>query len=76
MSAPIITNKALGKMREFGLSEAQVIDVFSNGTVEKWSNGEGWNAVKKYQGYEVGVAYFVDERKMYKITTIWKRVRR
>lgn len=73
---PIITNKALQKMSAFGLSEAQLLDAFNSGSVEKWTNGKGWNSVKKYSDYEIGVAYFVDEKGIYRITSVWKRERR
>ncbi len=63
-------------MQEFGLSEVQVVDTFNTGTVEAWTNGNGFNSVKKFHNYEVGVAYFRDERGIYKITTVWKRIRR
>ena len=76
MSATIFTDRARNKMASFGLSEAQVLDAFRNGIVEKWTNGKGFNVVKKYTGYEIGVAYFVDERGISKITSVWKRARR
>jgi len=75
MSLPIITSKALRKMAEFRLSEGQVLDAYNKGTVEKWSMGGGYNSVKKYSGYEIGVAYFVDAKGVYRITSVWKRER-
>lgn len=63
-------------MADFGLSESQVVDAFNSGTVEAWSNRAGFNAVKKYLNYEIGVAYFRDNRGIYKITSVWKRDRR
>lgn len=76
MTTPIFTNKALRKMAQFGLSEGYVLDAFNKGAVEKWTNGKGFNAVKKYQGYEIGVAYFIDNLGKYRITTVWKRTNR
>jgi hypothetical protein len=63
-------------MSEYGLSEGHVIDAYNNGTTEKWTNGVGYNAVKKYNGYEIGVAYFIDSKGVYRITSVWKRNRR
>ena len=73
MTLPVFTNKALEKMRELQISEIQVLDVFNNGTVEKWTNGKGCNSYKKYTGYEMGAAWFRDEKGVYRITTVWKR---
>lgn len=76
MSSPIFTNKALTKIAEFQLTEVQALDAYNNGKVEKWTNGVGFNAVKVYHGYEIGVAYFRDEKGVYRITSAWKRDRR
>lgn len=71
----IFTNNALTKMRALGLSEAIVLDAYNTGASEKSSIG-GFNAVKKYPGYEIGVYYNRDERGVYKIISVWKRTRR
>jgi hypothetical protein len=76
MTTPIFTNKALRKMSEYGLSEGTVLDAYNTGSVEKWSNGKGYNSVKKYPGYEIGVAYFSDIKGVYRITSVWKRTNR
>lgn len=76
MTVPVITNKALNKMSEFGLSESEIIDTFNKGSVESWTKRYGYNSVKKYHNYEIGVAYFRDNRGVYKITSVWKRGRR
>ncbi len=60
-------------MASFGLSESQVLDAYNKGTVEKWTNGVGFNSVRKYNGYEIGVAYYLDTKGVYKITSVWKR---
>lgn len=73
MANIIFTNKALSKMASFGLSEAQVLDAYNKGVVEKWTNGAGYNSVKKYNGYEIGVAYLRDSKGVYRITSVWKR---
>lgn len=73
MTHPIFTNYALTKMKIFGLSESQVLDAFNKGIVEK--KGGGYNAIKKYSTYEVGVYYTVKSN-IYKIVSVWKRNRR
>ena len=71
----IFTNNALKKMKALGLSEALVLDVYNTGASEK-SNIGGFNAVKKFSGYEIGVYYDRDNRGVYKIISVWKRGRR
>lgn len=71
----IFTNNALRKMRALGLSEAVVLDVYNTGQTEKSSWG-GYNAIKKFPGYEIGVYYSRDNRGVYKIISVWKRARR
>jgi hypothetical protein len=70
----IFTNNALNKMRALGLSEALVMDVYNTGSSEK-SNIGGYNAIKKFPGYEIGVYYNRDKRGVYKIISVWKRAR-
>ena len=55
------------------LSETQVLDAFNDGISEKWSNGAGYNAMKKYNSYEIGVAYTRDKEGKYIITSVWTR---
>lgn len=76
MTNIIFTNKALSKMASIGLSEGQVLDVYNKGTVEKWSNGAGYNSVRKYNGYEIGIAYTRDQEGKYIITSVWTRENR
>lgn len=71
----IFTNNALNKMKALGLSETLVLDVYNTGASEK-SNIGGFNAIKKFLGYEIGVYYIRDERGVYKIVSVWKRARR
>lgn len=73
MNNTIFTNKALSKLKDCGLSESSSLDAFNNGSVEKWSTGDGYNSVKKYNGYEIGVAWIRDEKGAYIITSVWKR---
>lgn len=73
MSNTVFTNKALSKMKDFGLSESQVLDVFNTGSLERWTTGSGHNSIKKYNGYEIGVAWLQDEKGNYILTSVWKR---
>lgn len=75
-NSPIFTNLALKRMRQHGLSEAEVLDAFNHGQVEKVNWGGGKNAVKKYSGYEVGVNYGRRKDGRYVIISVWKRGRR
>ena len=66
------TNKAISKMKYWGLSEAQVWDVFSKGA----SVQEGI-MTRTYNGYEIGIAIGRDKRTgQYIIFSAWKRPRR
>jgi len=66
------TNKAISKMKYWGLSEAQVWDVFSKGASIK----EGI-MTRTYNGYEIGIAYGRDKKTgQYVIFSAWKRQRR
>lgn len=71
----IFTNRALQKMKALGLSESTVMDAYNHGQSEESSYG-GWNAIKKYPGYEIGVYYNRDKDGKYKIISVWKRNRR
>jgi hypothetical protein len=66
------TNNAIKKMRQFNLSENDVNDVFYHGGVIVKKN----MMVKKYNGYEIGLYYFLDMHTgQFIITTAWKRDR-
>ncbi len=66
------TNKALSKMKDWGLSETQVWDVFSKGAIVQ----EGI-MTRTYNGYEIGIAIGRDKRTgQYIIFSAWKRQRR
>lgn len=71
----IFTNRVLRDMRKLGLSESLVLSIFNSGEVEKSKIG-GFNVVKKFPGYEIGVYYIRDKEGRYKIVTVWKRDRR
>ena len=66
------TNKAISTMKYWGLSEAQVWDVFTKGA----SVQDGIMS-RTYNGYEIGIAYGRDKRTgQYIIFSAWKRQRR
>ncbi len=66
------TGKAISKMKYWGLSETQVLDVFSKG-----ASVQDGIMTRKYNGYEIGIAYGRDKRTgQYIIFTAWKRQRR
>ena len=67
------TDKVLQKMAELNLSEKQVLDVWRTGDTEKWSNRMGFNAIKKFIGYEIGVSYFNNKDGISIFTSVWKR---
>lgn len=71
----IVTNNALKKAAQLGISEATIMDVFNNGQTEKSAIG-GWNAIKKYSGYEIGVYYNRKPSGEWIIISVWKRERR
>lgn len=73
MANVVFTNKALSKMKDYGFSETIALDTFNTGSVEKWSTSGGYNSIKKYNGYEVGVAWIQDTNGKYIITSVWKR---
>ena len=74
MSSPIITNNAIRKMANWQISEGEAINVFNNGTVEKY--GGGYTSVSKFNGYEIGVYWVQESDGTYKILSVWKRDRR
>ena len=76
MDSPVFTNKALVLIGQLGIAEALVLEVFNKGAIQKWTNGVGFNSVKKYTGYEIGVAWFRDQKGVYRITSVWKRENR
>ena len=62
-------------MKSLGLSESTVLSVYSNGSVESSKLG-GYNAIKKFQGYELGVYYDKSDDGRWKIISVWRRFRR
>ena len=66
------TNKAINKMKYWGLSETQVWDVFTKG-----ASVQDGIMTRTYNGYEIGIAYGRDKRTgQYIIFSAWKRQRR
>lgn len=75
MTLPFFPPKTIAKMRELGLSESQVLDVFNNGVYKTSDNGSKM-ALKKFNGYEIGCFYDQNGRTgEYIITAVWKRDR-
>jgi hypothetical protein len=68
----LFTPKCIQQMKDWQLSEADVLDVFEHG------EGIGDNKlVRKYNGYEIGMYYFRDTKTgSCKATFVWKRDRR
>lgn len=73
MNSPIITNNAVKKMLQFGITENEAVGVFNNGTVEKY--GDGYTSISKFDGYEIGVYWVQEHDGTYKILSVWKRDR-
>ena len=70
-----IPTKTMKKVKALGLSEANVLDAFNNGS--EVTIGSGKAIIKKYQGYEIGVFYARNEKTgEFIITHVWKRDRR
>ena len=66
------TKNFQGKASQWGLSEADALDVYHWGAPSKENM-----MVKKYNGYEIGVYYLKDKSTgQTVITSIWKRDRR
>ncbi len=60
------------KAKSWGLTEKDAEDVYHNGQEVKQNM-----VVRKYNGYEIGIYYFLDKRSGQPvITSIWKRDRR
>lgn len=75
MANPFIPPKTISKMKNLGISESSVLDVFNNGDVRTLPSGMK-AMVRKYNGYEVGVGYVTDSRTgEYVIVAVWKRER-
>jgi hypothetical protein len=66
------TKNAQVKMKQWGLSEGDCLDVYYHGSIEKQNM-----MVRKHNGYEVGIWFFAD-RVTGKaiISSAWKRRRR
>lgn len=76
MLSPYIPPATVKKIIDLGISEADVMDVFNNGKYGQTNSGAKI-AVKKYNGYEIGLMYVQNSNNgAYVITTVWKRDRR
>lgn len=74
MSTPVITNNAIRKMSQWKISEYEAVDVFNNGSVEKF--GQGYTSISKFSNFEIGVYWVQDAKGVYKILSVWKRTRK
>jgi len=66
-------------MKQYQLSEAQVLDAFNFGEQSKSSLPQiaQYQALRKYSGYEIGVLYSQDNTTgQYFIVSCWSRPRR
>ncbi len=68
----LFSPKCIQLMKDWQLSEQDVLDVFQHGEVI----GDN-KLVRKYNGYEIGMYYVRDKKTgSYKATFVWKRDRR
>jgi len=68
----LFSPKCIQLMKDWQLSEQDVLDVFQHGEVI----GDN-KLVRKYNGYEIGMYYFRDKKSgNCKATFVWKRDRR
>ena len=76
MSEPFFPPHVIEKIKKLGLFEWQILDVYYHGNYLTLSSGTK-AAIKKYQGYEIGLCYGQNKKTgEFKITTVWKRERR
>lgn len=76
MAAPFFPPKTISKMKNLGISESSVLDVFNTGEAKTLPSGMK-AMVKKYNGYEIGVGYTSDSNTgEYVVVAVWKRERR
>ncbi len=59
MAAPFIPSGTIAKIKNLGLGESRVLDVFYHGQYKRLPSGAD-AMVKKYNGYEVGLFYTRD----------------
>lgn len=68
--------KTIEKMKVLSIRESDVHDVFNYGEHNQTDTGSK-KAIRKYQGYEIGIYYDRNKRTgEYVIITVWKRERR
>ncbi|MBI4129931.1 hypothetical protein HY468_01295 [Candidatus Roizmanbacteria bacterium] len=72
---PFIPPKTIAKMKELGIVESTLLDLFHHGERRNATIDQGM-MVKKYSGYEVGLFYVRNAKTgEYVITGVWKRDR-
>ncbi len=75
MASPFVTFSVIQKLKNLGLSESTLMDVFNHGEYKKFNDAD--TMVKKYTGFEVGLFYKQNPQTgEYVITHVWKRERR
>ncbi len=66
------TKNAQAKMKQWGLSEADTLNVYYHGSIVKNNM-----MVRKYNGYELGIWFFADRVAGKSIiSSVWRRARR
>jgi hypothetical protein len=66
------TRKCMQQMKDWQLSEKDVADAFRHGEITKENT-----IVREFNGYEIGMYYFRDQKSgNYIVTSVWKQERR
>jgi hypothetical protein len=76
MSRLFISDPVVGALKDNELTESVVEDVFNNGETGINEKGERF-AVKKYNGYEIGITFGPSDKVNfdYNINSLWRRDR-
>ncbi len=64
----IFAKKCQAKMQELHLSEKDMREIFSRGEQIKEHMVE-----KQFNGYKIGLYYFMNDQRNYVVTSVWKR---
>jgi hypothetical protein len=66
----IFARKCQAKMQELHLSERDMREIFAYGEPARKNKQI---VVKQFNGYEIGLYYFMNDQGNYIITSVWKR---